>query len=274
MKYLYLFMIAILFCGQAYAADAQRAFERIEKTKTIRCGYFVWQPAFMKDPNTGALSGINYEFMEKIGAFLGMKIEWAEEVGIGSVTEALGAGKIDVMCASMWPDPAKMLHTEFTLPTYFSAVHAIVRHDDTRFDGDLKKVNKPEIKVCGIEGDITANAIRAAFPAASFVGLPPTADGAQLILSLISNKCDVMLGDEPLLLDYAKTAPNKIRKVANVAPVHVFGEHLLVNKGEQHLKNILDTAILTLVNSGEMDRVLENYEGVHGAPVKTYKALR
>ncbi|MBI1327755.1 MAG: transporter substrate-binding domain-containing protein [Alphaproteobacteria bacterium] len=258
----------------SYAASAEKAFARVEKSGTIRCGYFTWQPAFMKDPNTGTLSGINYDFMDKVGHFLGLKIEWAEEVGIGSVTEALGAGRIDVMCASMWPDPAKMFHTEYTLPTYFSAVYAIVRGSDKRFDGNLNSINKPEVKVCGIEGDITANASRAAFPQANFVGLPPTADGSQLILSVVSNKCDVMLGDAPLLIDYSKTAPGKIRKVAGVDPVHVFGEHLLVNKGEHHLKMMLDTAITTLVNSGEMDKVLDGYEGVYGAPEKAFKPLR
>ncbi len=68
------------------------------------------------------MSGINYDFMEKVGQELNLKVEWAAEVGSGDAVQALNSSKFDMMCTSMWPDPGRLSQTEYTIPTYYSAV--------------------------------------------------------------------------------------------------------------------------------------------------------
>ncbi len=254
-------------------ASKESAYDRVVNSKTIRCGYIVWPPAFIKDANSGELSGINYDFMQALGKEMGMKVEWVEEVGIGNVPEALRSGRIDLMCASMWPDAAKAPLVGFTVPTYFSAVFAYARFDDHRFDGNLAAINSKNYKACGIEGDITLKALLNNFSDLEILSLPPSSDGAQLILNLVSKKCDMILIDDPLAEDFLRQNPNSIRKIANVPPVRIYGEHLVLANTEIKFKNLLDTMIQTLINSGEMDRILAKYPSVFAAPQKNFDKI-
>jgi ABC-type amino acid transport substrate-binding protein len=248
----------------------EATFDRIMRTRTIRCGYQVWPPAFIKDLNTGKMSGINYDFAEEIAGELNLKIEWAAEVGSGDAVQALNANKFDVMCTSMWPDAGRLSQTEYTLPTYFSTIYPYVRSDDSRFDNNLAAADNENIHTGGIEGDVTQDVAVKLLPKASHLALPQMVDGSQLILSLVTKKTDIVMIDDALALSYLKTNPGLIRKVSGIGAVRVFGEHLVIPKDDFRLLNMLNTTILTLVNSGSMDRILKNYDGTFFAPQKLY----
>jgi ABC-type amino acid transport substrate-binding protein len=81
MKKLFLCLIILMYSGISFAEEGKEsAFDRILRTQTIRCGYVVYPPSIIKDPNTGRLSGIFYDITEKMGERLNLKIEWTEEV--------------------------------------------------------------------------------------------------------------------------------------------------------------------------------------------------
>ena len=90
-----------IFKPSSQSTQKESAYDRVIRTGTIRCGYFVWPPYFYKDPVTKKFSGGNYEIMEAIGKMLNLKIEWALEVGVGDVVTALNSDKFDVMCATV-----------------------------------------------------------------------------------------------------------------------------------------------------------------------------
>ncbi|MCI5060579.1 MAG: transporter substrate-binding domain-containing protein [Alphaproteobacteria bacterium] len=271
MKKIILTFLLLLFSFPALAHDEDSVYDRIMKSGKIRCGYIVWPPAFGKDPKTGGLYGINYDFIQEISRELKLELEWVSEIGIGEVAQALQTNKIDLMCASMWPDAQKYPQADFTRPTYFSAVFAYVRADDGRFDGNFEAINNPDITIGGIEGDITLDVGEKSFPKASFKPLPSMSNGSQLLLDLVSKKVDVIFIDDSLAINFEKANPGKIRRVKNVGPVRVFGEHLVLKRGETKLKEVLDITIESLVNSGVMERILKKYEGTFFAPKKTYE---
>lgn len=259
-----------------HAQAAEATYDRVMASKTIRCGYFTWPPYITKDSNTGKLSGINYDIMEAIGKNLGLKIEWAAEIGVGDVVAGLEANKADVMCATVWPNAGRTQNLTLTKPTFYSIAYAFVRADDKRFDGDLSKANNKDIKVSGIDGDITADLAIEKLPSATHAFLPQTASGSEILLQLMTKKADIALVDEGMVNDFMKTNPGTLRKVANVAPARIFGEHLPVRRGEYHLRDMLDVSIQQLVNDGLMDELVKKYRkeynAVFIAPTRTFVA--
>ncbi|TAH33121.1 MAG: amino acid ABC transporter substrate-binding protein [Alphaproteobacteria bacterium] len=238
----------------------EAVFQRVAATKTIRCGYFTWPPYITKDPNTGKLSGINYDIMEAIGKNLGLKIEWAAaEVGVGDAAAALEADKFDVMCASIWVSPGRGRAMTFTNPTFYSDVFAFARADDTRFDGDLGKANNSSIRVVGIDGDYSADMALEKLPNATPVLLPSISSGSELMLQLASNKADIFFSDKGLVNDFAKTNPGKIRLVEGVGMVRVYGESLAVRLGEYKLRDLINISILQLTNDGVIEKIVRQY---------------
>ncbi len=117
-------LLALVFCFPHKALADESVFDRVIKTRTINCGYSIGAPYVEKDPNTGKLSGINYDIMEDIGKALGLKINWVEETGIGDVVAGLDSNRFDVYCATLWPDPGRMQTMSYTSPLFFTPVHA------------------------------------------------------------------------------------------------------------------------------------------------------
>ncbi|HEY1096463.1 MAG TPA: transporter substrate-binding domain-containing protein [Alphaproteobacteria bacterium] len=264
--------VSILLASPAQAADT--GFERVTKTGTIQCGYFTWPPYILKDANSGKLSGLNYDIMEAIAKNLGLKTEWTLDVGVGDVAAALNANKFDVMCASVWTNPARLKTLTLTNPTLYSVVYAFVRADDARFDNDLSKVNDKTVRISGIDTDYSQDIAKEKFPNAKQVMLPQTASGSETLMQVVSKKADIVFVDQGLVNEFLKTNPGTLRQVKGVEPVRIYGEVLSVRQGDILLKNMLDIAITQLTNDGTIARLVAKYSKENNstmyAPGKTY----
>lgn len=251
-----LFIVAVSF--PSFAAD--EVFNRVMAKKEINCGYFLWAPNIQKDPNTGKMSGLNYDEMEAIGKKLGLKINWALEVGPGDINAALNANKIDVMCATMWPSSVRYSNTTFTnrVP-FYSLMFPIIRKDDKRFENGIVSVNKKEIKVTGIEGDVTADIANELSPKATKVFLGSTASPAEMLMQVASKKADVLFLDKGAVSEFSKTNPGMLRVVEKNGPVKLFGEHHMVKLGEHNLRDMLDMAMMQLTNDGYFEELSKKY---------------
>lgn len=264
----------LVFALSSTAFADEPVFDRIVKSKTVRCGYFTWPPYIAKDPNTGSLTGINYDIMNAIGKNLGLTVEWTSEIGVGDVVAALEANKVDAICATVWPNPPRAQNLTLTVPTFFSIAYAFVRADDNRFDGDFSKANTKDVKVSVIDGDITQDLAKEKLPEATPVALPQTASGSELLLQLVTKKADIVMLDQGIVSDFLKTNPGTLRRVGGIPPVRIFGEHLSVRRGEYQLKNMLDESISQMVNDGVIEDLTRKYAAEYKAgflaPVRSY----
>lgn len=257
------------------STSSTKTIDRIIKTGTIRCGYAVWPPSLLKDPNTGKLSGINYDVMELIGRELDLKIDWVEEVGFSNFIEGLKTQRYDVMCVSSWPDAPRIRHLLYTDPYFYSPIYAYVRTDDKRFDGNLDKINDPSIKIATIDGDISETQARIDYPKADVFSLPQTADPAEVLLAVVSRKADIVFTDKGNFELFNKNNPGVLKQVADVGPATIFSEPLVVLPGETQLHSMLNLALGNLINNGKIDKVLDQYPyGDYLYPARTYKARK
>ncbi|HEY1096409.1 MAG TPA: transporter substrate-binding domain-containing protein [Alphaproteobacteria bacterium] len=260
---------------QAHAAD-ESVMDRVLATNTIRCGYFLWPTYISKDANTKKLSGLNYDLMEAIGKNLGLKIDWVAEVGVGDVAMSLNTGKIDVMCATVWPSPGRIKSATLTIPEFYNVAYAYVRADDKRFDSDLNKANHADVKVSAIDGDYSSDLLKEKLPKATPAMLSQMASGSEILLQVVSKKADIAFVDASMVNDFLKTNPGTLRQVAGIPPIRFYGECLSVKRGEMELKNMLDLSILQLANDGSIDKLVQKYRKENNAtffsPAKTFIA--
>jgi ABC-type amino acid transport substrate-binding protein len=252
-------LLSLIFIAPAFA-DSTAAFYRVAKSKTINCGYIVAPPYITKDANSGKIGGINYDMMEAIGANLGLKINWAMEVPPGDVAAALNADKIDVMCQTMWPSASRYTVMTFAnRPEFYSAIYAIVRADDTRFDGDLNKANVKSVRATGYEGDFSSDLVHEKLPNATFTAMPPMASISEYILQLTTKKSDILFMDKGSMEDFNAKSPHAVKAVGGLPAARTYGEHLTVKLGEFALRDMLDMATLQLVNDGAFDALVKRY---------------
>ena len=112
---------------------AESVYERVMKSGTIHCGYAMFPPYCMKDPNTGKLSGIFVDILNEAGKNLGLKIEWTEEVGWASIIQGLEANRYDLVPTGIWPNASRGKHASFSIPLFYNALNIYVRAKDNRF---------------------------------------------------------------------------------------------------------------------------------------------
>ena len=245
----------------ATATKQENTYQRVVRTGVIRAAYLSYPPACMKDPKTGKLTGTFVEILEKIAENSGLKIEWTEEVGWGSQIEGLEAGRYDLVGSPVWANPTRGKLTTLSSPVYFSGIGIYVRSDDNRFDNDWTKINSPDARVVTIDGETGDLIARTQFPKAQRVSLPQLSDISQLFLEVSSKKADVLFAEPYFAKQYFKSNPANLKNIAAARPIRVLGNCYMAKKNEFQFKQLIDTALQDLLNSGYVTQVLAKYEG-------------
>ncbi len=272
MRRLIVFLIALLVAAPAFAQDAAKetAFDRITRTGVIRCGYGISPPNLVKDPNTGIVSGLDYDIWQEVGKELGLKVEFTEEAGWGNFIEGLKTGRYDAFCSMLWPDPARSRFLSLTMPVLYSFLDTYVRTDDHRFDGNLDLINKPSVTVPAIEGDVSVTMVKNHFPEASILYLPQTGTLSDMFMALLAKKADAIFIDQAMAADLTRSNPGSIRKLEGVPHSFVFASYFAVAQTEPHLRDMINVALRTIIDDGRMEQMAHRYSPDYMPPKKNY----
>jgi ABC-type amino acid transport substrate-binding protein len=265
-----IFVVCMLVLGLSACQDEKSertqasAYDRVMKTGVIRAAYLVYPPALMKDTATGKMSGISVDTLETIASNLGLKVEWTEEVGWGTMIEGLSADRYDIMGLPVWANPTRGKLTTLSKPIYYSGIGIYVRADDKRFtlaDGKWDAINAPDIRIATIDGETGDVIARARFPKAKRISFPQTTDITQLFLEVANNKADVFFAEPYVALQYYKHNPKNIVNIAEKSPIETLGNVYMMKANEFQFKHMMDVALEDLMNRGFIDEELAKYEG-------------
>jgi ABC-type amino acid transport substrate-binding protein len=233
-------------------------YDKVMASGVIRACYTAFPPAFIKDPNTGKLSGIFYDTLNKAAQNMGLKVNWNLEVGWGDAIEALNTGKCDIVGSDAWSNSTRGKSADFIQPLYYSPINAYVRADDNRFDRDINIVNSSNYKIVTLDGENSQVIAAQNFPNAKTLQLPQLTDVSQLFVNVADGKGDMTFQDSSTADQYMKNNPGKIKLISS--PLVVYGDVMMVKKGEYSLKTTIDNAINELLNNGFIDSVINKYQ--------------
>lgn len=259
--------------NNAVSATAETAYDRIKATSTIRCGYGVWEGTLAKDPTTGELSGLAYDYVNALGKALSLKVEWVEDTGWNEAVPALLTARIDVFCAGTWPNGARARDADFTIPHVYNAIYGYVREGDTRFDTDRTALNDPSIKVASPDGYTAARIAEAEFPKAAIYSVVSNTSAAEQLESVATGKADITFVDAIPGAEYMAANPGKIKQLPG-GPLRVSPVTLFIKAGDYRLKRMLDIATEEMLNSGIIDKLVtknEKYPGTYSRVLPGYQ---
>jgi polar amino acid transport system substrate-binding protein len=242
----------------------QGVYDRVIASGTIRCGYTSWPPFVVKNPNSGAISGLFVDYLDALGKKLNLKIEWTMEMGWGDLIEGLKTDKVDAFCVGLWPNSARSIHIDFTEPVSYQAIYPFVRIDDTRFDADISLANDPAVTVAVVDGATTAVIAAADFPKATQSALPQLSAISDILMEVASNKADIAFIDMYTGSSFIANNPDLIRPIKMARPIRWFGNVVALKADEYRFKRMLDIATTELISSGEIGRLISKYEKYPG----------
>jgi polar amino acid transport system substrate-binding protein len=258
---LILMLFTLVGCERSSSnTDSQAAFSRVMNQGELRVGYISYPPSFIKDPNTGAYSGIFDNVLQRAAKNLELKVNYVEEVAWGTMVEAVASGRVDLVCTGIWPTAGRARKAEFTEPIYFSPVRAYARVGDSRFNNNLGIANNPATKIAMIDGEMSSIISKSDFPKATQDSLPQSADISQLLLEVATKKADLTFVEVAVAEAFIQKNPNSIRAISGVEPVRVFPNVMMVGKGEFKLLSMLNVAFEELANNGVINQSISKYE--------------
>lgn len=235
-------------------------YNKVVSSGTIRSCYIVYPPALIKDPNTGKLSGIFFETLNRAAKNMGLKVDWGTEVGWGDAIEALNSNKCDIIGSDAWSNSTRGKSAEFVQPVYYSAINAYVRASDNRFNDDITVANNASYKLATMDGETSQVIASQNFPNAKTLQLPQLTDVSQLFVNVADGKADMTFQESTAANLYMKNNPGKIKNVSILKPIVVYGNVMMVKKGEFAFKSAIDNAIIELLSNGYVDGVINSYE--------------
>lgn len=226
----------------------------------IRCGYVNYPPSLITDPNTGEISGIFAESIAAIAQNAGLKIDWVEEVGWGTMIQGLISRRYDMICSPVWANITRAKSTIFSDPIFYSAIGVYVRQDDLRFDDKLSALNNEQFVVTTIDGELSSVIRRESFPKTNELSLPQLSDNSVLLLNVASNKSDAAFVEPSIANAYLKSNPGSVRNAAANNPVRIYPNTFMFHPDDSRLRDFFNIAIQEIDNSGEINRILLKYQ--------------
>lgn len=241
----------------------ESVYERVMRTGKIRCGYLPWAHFIEIDANTGALSGVTYDYMETLAKNLNLDIEWVEEIGRGDYIAALNNDRFDAYCTVVSWNAERARQADFIKPIGFETFDIFVRHDDLRFDRNLKAINNKDIRIASVEGDIFTKIVRQEFPNATLIEIPQLSGDSASLDYLATNKADIVINSAQVGVRYMQNNPGKIRKVILDKPFRKSPASISIKGGEFRFKRMLDIATTEMLENGSISRIWDKYDPDH-----------
>ncbi len=259
MKKTALILLIVLILGFLYFVffSSKNPQNKNNEGNTIRIGYIVYPPLLEKDANNGSLSGVSYDIVEAAAKKLGLETNWTEEVGWGTALEGLNTNRYDILGTQMWPNEAREKVAVFSVAPMDSVLYPYVKKGDTRFSSNLSALNSSEYKISAVDGELAVFIAQEDYPMAKLVALPQLSSYAEVFLNIVQGKADVSFNEPSAAADFLKSNPNTIERVGS-QPVRAFGNSFAFKKTSV-LLNDWNIAIQELINSGEINRILNKY---------------
>lgn len=272
MKFFLLSLLLFAFTFPAWAGDS--AFNRMIKNREINCGYILYEPIVMKDPNTGAMSGVMVDIMNEIGKRLDMKINWTVESTYATYSEDIKKPNVDLLCSTFWGGVDVGQFGVTSIPLWYSGLGIFVREDDHRFDNDISLLNSPDVTVASVDGTIPAEIAAAYFPKAKIQSAPAISDYMLSLLDVATKKADVTFMEVSQAAGFLNKNQGKIRNLVPNNPLRVYPNSVLVGVGQQDMLNFMNMALTDLQSMGFIDDLINKYEPAKGAFYRVAKPYK
>ncbi len=254
------------------AQEKESVYDRVMRTGTIRCGYMLWDIYLNKDPDTGKMGGIYYDYMEQLGKNLGLKIQWDQaETGNGDYIAALENDRFDIYCTVIIYNAQWARQVDFLSPFFYMSSAVFVREGDKRVDGHLEKLNDPAMTLTTFEGDIFEKISNREFPAAKKFQIPQMSTEADLFLSVATAKADATITETSAALKFMEKNPGKLRMVDIGGPFRALPASISIKGGEYRFQRMLEIATVEMMTSGTIESILKKHEKYPGTLLRVAK---
>jgi polar amino acid transport system substrate-binding protein len=209
-------------------------------------------PPFAYLDAEGRPAGRDVEMTVELARHLGRELVW-ERLPFEQLLDAVAAGQVDAVVATLGRTPERATRVAFTQPYYATSIVALVRRGD----------GEPELLEALAGRRVTAGVGTTSERAARLASVPlllagPSPKGTSAVERLLAGEVDAAVMDAPDAYEFEAAHPGRLRVLAE--PLEVEDYCIAVRPDDLGLRASLDRALDELSVAG----VLEELDQRHG----------
>ncbi|MBI1327249.1 MAG: transporter substrate-binding domain-containing protein [Alphaproteobacteria bacterium] len=232
---------------------------RILERGKIRCAYALRPPGLYKDMETNQLTGFGYEMMMEAAKRLSLEVEWAEEVGFGTIVDSVKTGRVDMGCGVYWPNAPRSRYIAFTDPMYYETIYIYARKDEPRKITSYEELNDPQYSFSTIDGGTPAILRKRYFPLAEEKALPELSHLGDMFEDVVAKKADFVINPEIMARDFEAMRPGTIKRLLD-KPLTIYPVVMFLPAGETQLKAMMDATFREMEYDGTTLAIIRKYK--------------
>jgi polar amino acid transport system substrate-binding protein len=187
------------------AAGESPTIDRILANGNLRAGVAVTPPWLLQDPSTKEYYGPTIDLIERIGAELGVPVEYVDS-GWDVLIAGLQSDKFDLTAAPMFATPERMKVIDFV--NYTEAGTCYFAKKDNDKVNSLEDLNSSDVTIVTFTGTGTEEGIREKYPEATINSIVQPPGGQPPLEDVLSGRADVGPFDSPLAIFLAQQYPD------------------------------------------------------------------
>lgn len=234
------------------------SYNHILTTKIIRASYEDYAPSFTS--SGGKYAGIFYEVLERFATEHEFKTQYMEETGYGVIVDGLAQQRFDLFAASVWPTPSRLQEASFTIPLYYSNVYMWVRKENCNIDYTQIREDV-HFRIAVKENDIQHSIAQDEFPNNRLVYVPQLSDPTEVLNFIAETKAEATFAEKYLVQQLPSEVRSKLIALHPNNPIRQYGNAFILGKNEHKLKEMLDKAIQSYLESGWITELINKYTG-------------
>ena len=223
----------------------------------MRVGYLVWDPAVIKDPKTGELSGIYPEMVNWIASQLKVKVNW-QETNLASFQAGLASRQFDFSVGPSFITVPRALGASFTQPILYVGNSGLVRKDSKLNPTRIEELNQKGLKVAVLQGQAMEEYV-SRFLTQAEIMLIPGSDLTAPLLAVSSGQADVGLSNFVTVARYAEGRPELRGIFMGQDQIEFLPIAWATRHDDVALLNFLNSAITVIKSTGRLESLQKKH---------------
>jgi cyclo(L-tyrosyl-L-tyrosyl) synthase len=228
--------------------------DRIEKTKILRVGFTIYEPAFMNYQEV--YSGIFYEVLQIIAHKYNWQIIFNEEVGYGVISDNLNNDHFDIFGSTVWPTKQRLQTSFFSNSLYQSPVFVYIKNTAIETKESIQQDTGKCVAVK--QNDISDSIADLYFQTNRKTFVPQLSHTNELLELVASGRASASFVEPYTAKLFNDFSPVKVKK-AETEPIIIFDNSFMIKNHETRLKAFLDAEIEILRAEGIIEKLIRKY---------------
>jgi ABC-type amino acid transport substrate-binding protein len=243
----------------------------ILESGVVRVGYGSFPPYTVVEvgPPT-RVTGFSADVVEEIAkrAVPPLKVEW-QSFSWDALKADVESGRFDFVADPVFQTIPRAAEFDLTTPySYFGIAVGLVRSDDKRFLS-FADLDRADIEIALAEGWTSSEYARQILKKPKFKSIPVTGDAFNQLDEVLTGRVDVALNDVPTVIQYARAHAGRVTPLWIDTPPSKVPGGFLLRKGDQELRDFLNSAIRILIADGTIDRIDRKWKSFGYLPAES-----